>query len=112
MFEGDTTVRKIKAEKEKHKWAGQVLEELLNHATMYDKNVKKGSVQSPNQQQKVKEKHLQGDQARPGQRQQRGIGDEGSDEDFIEDSDELFEDNISPTRRMKLSSSSETNAGD
>ncbi|KAL5545373.1 hypothetical protein UlMin_005060 [Ulmus minor] len=94
---GDTAVRKIKAEKEKHKWAGQVLEELLNHATMYDKNVKKGSVQSPNQQQKVKEKLLQGDQARPGQRQQRGISDEGSDEDFIEDSDELFEDNISPT---------------
>ena len=36
MFEGDTAVRKIYAEKEKHVWADQVLKELSKHATIYD----------------------------------------------------------------------------
>ena len=36
MFEGHTKVRQIKAEKERHVWADQVLKELLKHANMYD----------------------------------------------------------------------------
>ncbi|KAL5538812.1 hypothetical protein UlMin_045165 [Ulmus minor] len=75
IFEGDAAVRKIYAEKEKHIWADQVLNELLKHATMYDK---KGSVH------------------RPGHGQQSG-SDEGSDEGPIEG-------NISPSERLKLSS--------
>ena len=37
LFEEHAAIKKIQSEKEKHVWAVQVLNELLRHATMYDK---------------------------------------------------------------------------
>ena len=141
MFEGRKTVDKIYKEKLKRTWAKQVLDKLLDCASMYDN--KQYCVRKPGQQPK-KEKKLHNDPFfniyKPNQlfnkyfrpnangkkkRAQSQEEEEGSDElDLTEDSEEEFGEyisensggelssSISESSREEISSFSGTNAGD
>ena len=114
MFEGMTEVELIQEEKKKHLLADQVLDELLEHGTMYDKKshvLRRG--------QRKKETKGFTSRSRPKRNLRRSLkkkvqkcGISVSDEDLAENSDEEYANDIYASSRMELPHSSGTNAGD